>query len=75
MEQIMTKYRIVFVNNTGSRAVEGLAFSCGGSWSNSVERFDGTNDLAYIECPEESAEHLESMLEDDNNVVSYSVAA
>ena len=68
-------YRIVFADNTGSRAAESLAFSCGGSWSNSVGSFDGTNDLAYIECPADSAEHLESMLDEDDNVVSYSVAA
>ncbi len=69
------KYRVVFKDNTGSRAVEALAFSCDGAWSNSVERFDGANDLAFIECPADNVDYLERLLDEDDNVVSYSVAA
>ena len=71
--KIMTTitYRIVFADNTGSRAAESLAFSCCGSWSNAVQRFDGEHDMAFIECPEENVELLESMMDDDENVISY----
>ena len=64
-------YRIAFSNNAGSRAAESLAFSCGGSWGNAVQRFDGEHDMAFIECPAENAGHLERMMEDDDNVISY----
>ena len=64
-------YRIVFADNTGSRAAESLAFSCCGSWSNAVQRFDGEHDMAFIECPAENVEHLESLMDEDDNVISY----
>lgn len=64
-------YRIVFDDNTGSRAAESLAFSCGGSWGNAVERFDGEHALAFIECPTENVEYFESLLDEDDNVISY----
>lgn len=64
-------YRIVFGDNSGSRAVQALAVSCGGSWRDGVERFDGENDLAFIECPAENAEFLEGMMDEDENVISY----
>ena len=66
-------YRIVFANNTGSSAVEALATSCGGAWSNSVQLFDGESDLAFIDCPEGNTEYLEGLLDDDENVISYDV--
>ena len=74
-EVLNAKYRVVFKDNTGSRAVEAIAFTCDGTWSNSVNRYDGTNDLAFIEVPAENAECIEKILEEDENVVSYSVAA
>jgi hypothetical protein len=64
-------YRIVFADNTGSRAVDSIAATVQGSWSNSVQRFDGENDLAFIDVADENAEYLEQMLDDDENVVSY----
>lgn len=72
----MTKtYRIVFADNTGSRAVDAIAATVQGSWSNSVERFDGENDLAFVNVADENAEFLESTLDDDSNVISYSERA
>ena len=64
-------YRIVFADNTGSRAVEALAYSCEGSWNNAVQKFDGENDLAFVECPAENVERLEIMMDEDDNVISY----
>lgn len=64
-------YRIVFADNTGSRAVQSLAVSCGGDWRDGVERFDGESDLAFIDCPAENAEFLEGMMDEDENVISY----
>ena len=72
----MTKtYRIVFADNAGSRAVDAIAATVQGSWSNSVERFDGENDLAFVNVADENAEYLESILDDDSNVISYSERA
>lgn len=68
----MTKtYRIVFSDNTGSRAVDAIASSCEGQWRDCVQRFDGENDLAFVDVPTDNAEHLEEMLDADENVISY----
>lgn len=69
----LVTYRVVFSSNAGSSASEALAFSCGGAWGNAVQRFDGENDMAFIECPVENVEYLESLMDDDENVISYSV--
>jgi len=75
-EHKMTKtYRIVFSDNAGSRAVDAIATTVQGSWSNAVERFDGEHDLAFVEVPADNAEYLESILDDDSNVISYSERA
>jgi len=66
-----TTYQIIFVDNRGSRAVESIAATVEGSWRNSVERFDGTNDLAFVDVPERNAEYLEKLLDEDDNVISY----
>jgi hypothetical protein len=68
-------YRIVFADNTGSRAVDAIAASCDAKWRDCVQRFDGENDLAFIDVADENAEYLESILEDDSNVISYSERA
>jgi hypothetical protein len=68
----MTKtYRVVLASNQGSFAAAALASSAGGEFRDTVERFDGTHDLAYIDVPDDSADYLESMLDEDPNVVSY----
>ena len=64
-------YRIVFADNTGSRAVDAIAASCGAKWRDCVQRFDGEHDLAFVDVPADNVEHLEQMLDDDENVVSY----
>lgn len=72
----MTKtYRVVFTSNQGSFAADAIASSAGGSFRNTVERYDGKHDLAFIDVPDDSAEYLESMLDEDANVVSYREAA
>ncbi len=65
-------YRIVFAENSGSSAVDVIAAAVNGSWSDSVSRFDGEHDLAFIEVPADNAEYLETLLNCDNNVISYS---
>ena len=67
----MKTYRVVFANDSGSRASDALAGSIGGSCRNSVQRFDGENDLAFIECPEEQAEYLEGIMDEDGNILCY----
>ena len=64
-------YQIIFAGNTGSRAVDAIASSCGGSWRNAVTRYDGEHDLAFIDVNTDNCEALESMLDDDSNVISY----
>lgn len=64
-------YRIVFADNSGSFAVDAIATGAEGSWSNSVQRFDGEHDLAFVEVPAENAEYLENLLDGDDNVISY----
>ena len=64
-------YRIVFADNSGSFAVDAYATAVEGSWSNSVQRFDGEHDLAFLEVPNENVELLETLLDDDDNVISY----
>jgi len=64
-------YSIVFRDNAGSRAVEAIADGCGGSWRNSVQSYDGKHDLAFVDVPNDNAETLEQMLDEDENVVSY----
>lgn len=65
------KYSIVFADNKGSRAVDAIAQTFGGQWSNAVSRYDGTYDKALVEVPEENVEELEEELEYDPNVISY----
>lgn len=67
-----TTYRVVLANDNGSFASIGLAESAGGAARNQVQRFDGEHDLAFIDVADaESAEYLETLLEADNNVISY----
>jgi hypothetical protein len=65
------KYRIIFRNNSGSFAVDAIASTVGGTWSNAVERFDGESDLAFIEVDDENSSYLEEILEEDDNVLSF----
>lgn len=64
-------YRIVFADNSGSFSVDAIATTVEGSWSNSVQRFDGEHDLAFVEVPADNAEYLETILDGDDNVISY----
>ena len=67
----MKTYRIVLANNSGSFAVDAIAHSVGGTWRNCVQKFDGANDLAFVDLPDENREFLEGILEIDGNVISY----
>ena len=67
----MKTYRVVFADDSGSQASDALAGSVGGSWKNSVQRFDGEHDLTFIECPEEQAEYLEGIMDEDENILCY----
>lgn len=64
-------YRVIFLDNHGSLAVDALASSCDGSWRNAVASFDGVHDSAIIDVPTSRADDLEDMLEADPNVVRY----
>lgn len=64
-------YKIIFANNQGSFAVNALSLACDGSWRDAVQRYNGKHDLAFIDVEEENVAHLEEMLEQDDNVLSY----
>lgn len=64
-------YRIVFADNYDSFAVDAIAHSVDGLWSDSIQRFNGEHDLAFIEVSEENAEYLEAILNEDENVIYY----
>lgn len=64
-------YKIVFANNQKSFAVNGLSLACDGTWRDAVDRYNGKHDLAFIDVREEYVAHLEEMLEQDDNVLSY----
>lgn len=63
-------YKIIFANQ-GRFAVNVLALACDGSWRDAVQRYNGKHDLAVIDVGEENAAHLEEMLDQDDNVLSY----
>lgn len=67
-------YRVVLADNQGSFAGDALASAVTGSrWWNSVNKFDGTNDLVFIDVPADEAEYFESVMNDDDNVIEYEV--
>ena len=63
-------YKIIFANQ-GQFAVNVLALACDGSWRDAIQRYNGKHDLAIIDVGEENAAHLEEMLDQDDNVLSY----
>ncbi|SFN32671.1 hypothetical protein SAMN05216386_0492 [Nitrosospira briensis] len=63
-------YKIIFANQ-GRFAVNVLALACDGSWRDAIQRYNGKHDLAVIDVGEENAAHLEEMLDQDDNVLSY----
>ena len=63
-------YKIIFANQ-GRFAVNVLALACDGSWRDAILRYNGKHDLAVIDVGEENAAHLEEMLDQDDNVLSY----
>ena len=67
----MKTYRIEFADNSGSFAVDSIASAIGGRWWNSVQRFDGKNDLAFIDIEDDNVAHLEELLDSDDNVIAY----
>jgi histidinol dehydrogenase len=67
------RYSIVFHDNTGSRAVDAIAQTFDGAWSNAVSLTNGVHDMAFVDVPEEHIEALEECLENDDNVVSYKI--
>ncbi len=64
-------YKIIFANNRGSFAANALALACDGSWRDAEPRYNGKHDLVIIDVEEENVAHLEEMLEQDENVLSY----
>lgn len=65
-------YKIIFEDNQGSFAVDAIATTFQGSWSNSVSNYDGHgHDLAFVTVERENAESLEEALEENDNVIEY----
>lgn len=64
-------YRVVFQENAGSKAVDAIAATVEGTWSNSVCRFNGEHDLAFVHVPDENSQYLEALLDGDDNIISY----
>lgn len=63
-------YKVIFANQ-GSFAANALSLACDGTWRDAVPRYNGKHDLAFIDVEEENVAHLEEMLEQDDNVLSY----
>ena len=70
----MKTYKIIFHDNTGSRAVNAIAETVDGNWRNTVSDYDGEgHDIGFVDVDEENASYLENILNDDENVVEFSV--
>ena len=65
-------YKIIFEDNRGSFAVDAIATTFQGSWSNSVSNYDGQHhDLAFVTIDRENIESFEAALDADENVIEY----
>lgn len=64
-------YRVIFSANSGSFESDALASSVGGRSWNTVQRFDGVNDLAFIDVDADNAELLEELMEQCESVIEY----
>lgn len=69
----MKTYRIIFADNTGERAADALAHEVG-RWYGTVSNYNGRgHDLAFIDIDDDGyAEYIEQLMEQDDNVLSYS---
>lgn len=71
----MKSYKIIFVNNQGSQAIDAIAAEVDGDWRDTVSNFDGQgHDIGFIDIPDSYAGYLESILDKDYNVITYSRA-
>jgi len=71
----MKSYKIVFKDNTGSKAIDAIAESVNGDFHDTVSNYDGQgNDIGFIDIPEENSSYLEEILDADKNVIEYSEA-
>jgi len=64
------RYQIVMAEDQGGFHSSALTHQTGTVIS-TVNAYDGERDLAIIDVPEGDREYFESMLDDDENVLSY----
>jgi hypothetical protein len=73
MENEKVTYEIILRDSRGSREFDAIAVTVQGSWHDTVSRYDGANDIGFVTLDKENAEYLESLLDADENVISYRV--
>lgn len=65
-------YKIIFEDNQGSFAVDAIATTFQGTWSNAVSNYDGQgHDIAFVTIDRDNVESFEAALEADENVIEY----
>lgn len=70
----MKTYRIEFVDNTGSFAIDAIAQTVNGSWDSRMCSTDVSGvDFGSVEVDDENAEYLEEILDADDNVIGWTV--
>lgn len=70
----MKRYHITFENDVGGRQSDGFASSVdSGHVVSTTSRFNGRNDLALIDVADGDCEYLESLIDEDKNVLGYRV--
>lgn len=67
----MATYKVVFADNQGDFAATAYGDTLEGTVTQSVPRFDGELDLAYIQLPDENSAFFEVLMDLDNNVIEY----
>ena len=73
MENETVTYEIILSDSRGSREFDGYAVTVQGNWHDTVSRYDGVNDIGFVTLQAENSAYLESLLDSDENVVSYRV--
>ena len=68
----MKTYRIIFENNQGSHAIDGIAATVNGEWHNTVSNYDlQHHDIGFIDIADEDSDYLEELLKNDENVIEF----
>ena len=74
-QELTKSYMIIFNDNTGSSAIDAIAYTVLGTWRNTVSDYDGEgHDIGFVDFPAEFESYLQQLLTEDENVVEFSEA-